>query len=321
VEKNFDAKIIPHISIERCVRCGSVKNGNGWVKNEVISESIDRLLRKNIKITGDVNTEWSFEIYVEDESNYKVLISIVAERDNALAEKRLETKFTIKNTICDICSRIAGDFYASILQVRRNTGFSDKELKVIEGILDKLSTSDGSNMSFVAKRETVRNGYDYYLGSISMGKKASRNIRNTFGGDIKVSSSISGRSDGKDTYRITYCVKLHPFRKDDFIYIDNRVGIISSMSGNIIKVKFLDDGKEKRYDHSTLRESRYLGSDEMVCNGVVISQDRNEAQVLDISTNNIFTIIKPFDITYPKDIKLIKTEYGNFILDSVISEI
>ncbi len=69
----------------------------------------------------------------------------------------------------------------------------------------------------VSKVEDVKNGVDYYLADVNQAKALGRLLQTRFGGDFKMTSSIYGRKDGKEIYRVTILFREAPFRKKDTV--------------------------------------------------------------------------------------------------------
>jgi nonsense-mediated mRNA decay protein 3 len=71
----------------------------------------------------------------------------------------------------------------------------------------------------VAKKDKVKNGYDYQLADNRFTQSLGKKLQQTAGGELAVTSSLFSQKDGKDIYRVTVLFRQAGFKKgDDVIY-------------------------------------------------------------------------------------------------------
>ncbi len=86
----------------------------------------------------------------------------------------------------------------------------------------------------IAKREKVRNGYDYYVADSNFTKSLGKKLQQQFGGELLITSSLHTKKKGKDIYRITVMFRPTLFRKGEIVaYKGSRYKVVQ-MSKDIL---------------------------------------------------------------------------------------
>lgn len=131
-------------------------------------------------------------------------------------------KVGISLTLCDDCSRRKGGYYEAVLQLRVDGEGLDEDVTAeLERIMHDLQVKD--SRAFVSDFKTVKKGVDIYVGSMGAARKAAKALADKFGGEIKESPKLVGRSrDGKDLYRVSISLRLSKFKRDDILLRGNR---------------------------------------------------------------------------------------------------
>jgi len=211
--KDKDPIHIPDIEITVCVKCGKIKYQSKWFNN---FEEVEKVISKNIKvkdfkqpkITTHLNLNWNSGIYSAD-------ISIDAIINDKLKRINKNKTVHIKKDTCLICSRIAGNYYTSILQIR----FNDKKLqKLIEEkikieinkIIDSLNsrTNKVSATLHIIREKKQSTGFDLYLDNMKLSYNLTQHLMKHISAiSYNTSKTLVGVSkDGLRVYRTTFCV-------------------------------------------------------------------------------------------------------------------
>jgi len=134
-------------------------------------------------------------------------------------------------------------YYEAILQLRNPNkqvvGFVEKEIK--------------KKKQGVAKKEEVKNGYDYYLADQKFARQMGRELRKKFGGIVKTSAKLYSvsRQTGKQIYRLTVLYRKPPFKTGDKIEMRGEQVRIKSVGGKEI-TGILENGKKVKYRYRDL---------------------------------------------------------------------
>lgn len=119
----------------------------------------------------------------------------------SLEELNKEGFYKVKKTICPNCSRKFGGYYEAILQLR---GLSTEVIDFTENRLENISKND--RKAFY-KIESVKNGFDIYIGSKSAAKKVSELVKRNFNLKIIKSYKLVTRREGRDVHRTVISLK------------------------------------------------------------------------------------------------------------------
>ena len=108
----------------------------------------------------------------------------------------------------------------------------------------------------ISKVKEMKNGLDYYLTDNNQAKALGRSLQERFGGDFKMTSSLFGRKDGKEIYRVTILFREAPFRKGDLVEYQGESYNVKMMgrdimlqnkkTGEKVHVKYKEMGQIKK---------------------------------------------------------------------------
>ena len=101
------------------------------------------------------------------------------------------------------------NYYQGILQLR------DVNDEVLAFVYDRM---DKRPDAVVTKTVKHQNGIDLYITSQKFIRIIGKNLKDSFGGELKLSSKLHTRSrQGKDLYRVNALFRLSRFRKGDIV--------------------------------------------------------------------------------------------------------
>jgi nonsense-mediated mRNA decay protein 3 len=125
-------------------------------------------------------------------------------------------KVEVALIICDSCAKRQSRYYEAVLQIRGVEQDEEEIKRLTIGYLERLRGRDSG--AFISDFKIVKNGFDIYLGSRSAGRKASHYLAKKYGGMVKESPKLVGKSrDGRDLYRVNISLRLPRFRADDIL--------------------------------------------------------------------------------------------------------
>jgi nonsense-mediated mRNA decay protein 3 len=159
------------IEIEICKRCSAIKSGKFWKKAE-IKEVVKDFVKKECSVD------------VRDGKAYVIMRIPFGEK---LLEVKKEIEIVPKKSICNSCSKLAGGYYESVLQVRN-----------FDKINEILSVAKSEN--FYVKN--VKEGIDLYFLRKSSAERVAKKLKKMFKNiEIKKSFKLATRKNGKNLYR------------------------------------------------------------------------------------------------------------------------
>ncbi|KYK29802.1 hypothetical protein AYK20_00265 [Thermoplasmatales archaeon SG8-52-1] len=306
------------IEIPICSHCSSFKFKNTWFSNH-IGEILRKAIKNNFQISRelenvDINTECSEK---KDGLSCKVFISGSIEDNNIIENHELFVRLI--RTVCDVCSKRFGGYHESIVQIRAdNRKLKNNELNnisiIVESIIEDLQAK-GNRSLFIADIAKEHGGLDFYLSEKSAGLVIAKKIQEKYGGEIKQSSKNIGMKDGKQTYRMTYLIRLPSNEKGNFLKYNNSFFQIISFHGDKIKLIDLSKWTEITMDEKSIQKASKLGGEELIKEMILISQKEDEVQVMDQNNYEIKVIRKPKQINIDsKNVKVVSLEDKLFLI-------
>ena len=209
------------VSLTVCTHCGGYFKGKEQTSIEaVVEESVKKEIRKKygygcgVLIAG-LKTEIG-----EEEGRPRVFLTAKAEVKGLEIEESEEVAVVLKRETCERCSRIAGGYYAGIVQIRAEERIpTNEELALAEDIA-YLSLDEED---FVSKVQMLKEGLDIYVSSMECGRRISRGVVKKLGGGFSESRKLYGRKDGREIYRVSFSVRLPGFKEGEAVALDNHV--------------------------------------------------------------------------------------------------
>jgi nonsense-mediated mRNA decay protein 3 len=216
---------------------------------------------------------------------YKVSLDVEVELDGTSLTLQRQLDVKVKLKACSRCSRRAGNYFEATIQVRgEGAPPSAEELEDIQAHLHRVGDEigRGDRNHFIVRTEEVKGGVDMYVSNINMGRIMARSVIDRWGGTTKTSSTLTGRRDGKDMHRITYLVRLPPFRAGDFVSFDRDVWLLSAVSSRKLHLISLKDHSVRTASPKAVRDGgiQVLAGKDSVKSAVVVSSGGGEVQIL-----------------------------------------
>ena len=135
------------------------------------------------------------------------------------------------------------DYFQGILQLR------DVNEEILSFVHNQIKNRGG-----VAITKTVKfsNGVDYYITSQKFIRILGKKLKESFGGELKISSKLHTRNkQGKDLYRVNVLFRLAKYKKGDIVSVrGDNVRLISI--GKKIFARDLKTGKKIRIRNKDL---------------------------------------------------------------------
>ena len=242
------ARIVPSFSITLCTRCSSFLEKKRWNHYKDLDELIESRLMSLLEVDSNMvveNIELAHKINDEHRRDMNIIINGSVGTEGV--EENLSILVLLKRGVCEKCSRIAGKYYESILQVRGEGFTLDRNTKerIIGIVVDEIDrTAKKDRGSFISDEEEIHSGMDFYLGRIADGRNIAKMLGSRFGSRITESSSLVGRKEGKDVHRVTYLVRIPPYKAGDFVIFKDRTYRVERV--NTKKTVLLDLLVEKK---------------------------------------------------------------------------
>lgn len=294
------------IDVRVCSQCGAVYRGRRWIDvgardyTDVAIEEVSEAIR--VHVDAD-DIAWQIEPEEVGPNTIRMHCSFTGVVRGKPVEERVTIPVKIARQTCTRCGRIAGDYYASTVQIRaaeRRPRREERErAKEIanEVVADMEATGDRN--AFVTDVSETDDGVDVKVSTTKIGKKIANRVVEEFGGTVGDSETlVTEDEDGNEVYRVTYAVRLPPYVPGDVIDLksdEEGPVLVRSARGNLKGVRVRTGERyEASYEEGIAPEARKLGRiEDAEETAVVTVEDDRAIQVLDPETYRATTVSMP----------------------------
>jgi len=326
--EDFDLVDAPdRIEVRVCSQCGAVYEGNRWVDvdaedyTDVAIEQVTEALGVHLKAE---DVRWGVEPEQIDENTIRMHCTFGGIVRDTYREETVTVPVYISRQTCERCGRIAGGYYASIVQVRAEdrTPTAEEEERAVEIAESYIAEREatGDREAFISEITETDDGTDIKISTNQMGGGVAKRIVRELGGNVEeYPTLVTEDGDGNEVYRVTYAVRLPKFTPGDVVNPDDDEGpvLVRSVRGNLKGVR-LTSGEpyEAAFEEGETPDARLIGTaDEAAETTVVAVEDEYAIQVLDPETYESKTISRPSYVDSDADtVSVLKSRAGLHIL-------
>ena len=287
--KDFQMIELPErIEVQICSHCNSKLEEGKWSEEFIPEEEIIyRALERNIKISDEVSNEIiNLEIDQMKGTIASCYVEVVGEVEGTQIEETQETEVKILKTVCPTCSKLQAGYYEAVIQFRADSRDIKKEEyekadEVVERTLIKQSKKD--KLAYCPQIAKLKEGYDYYIGSLKTGRKVAEALKDEFGGTIKESPRLisEDKSTGKGLYRIWISVRIPEFELGDIIRYENKFLQVNDIDKNRVTCTDIKDSKKHSIPLKHMEEIELVKKQEEIETTTIISKSPKTIQILD----------------------------------------
>ncbi|HJJ56256.1 MAG TPA: 60S ribosomal export protein NMD3 [Methanocorpusculum sp.] len=236
-----------------CPTCGSTKVSGIW--SDCTCERDDfaySLINNAVSIIPSVtNIEKKIDISHISNNRSKATITISGLLYNNKVETSENIKIIWSHEQCDRCSRIAGNYYEGIIQLRalnrKPTEFENRYAQHIAYQLEDQLQNSGDRLSFISDIEVKKEGLDIIVGSQTIGQAITHDICNALGRTVTTHPQHFTEKAGVKIYRITYSIRLPRFSRGDIIHRDSKYYQVNRQIKDMLFVIDLSTGKSQNF--------------------------------------------------------------------------
>ena len=327
VEEKEDFLIFPEmVSVTVCKHCLAHKKGKKrWEPPKELEDSMAEEVMSSL-MKGDgveiLKLELGFEPLTKRQ--FRTTISGLFAYHGGEGERDYQLVTAVKYEVCEVCSRKFGNYFEAILQLRRDRKLSEEQIqelaKQVVDFVDKEKEKDWH--SFISKMGEVHGGLDFYLSSSSLAQKLATHLLNHLGGEIKTSSSLVSRREGRNLYRTTHCLRLPPVEDGDVVrwlsphHKKEQIFLVRTVSKRGAKVVELCTHQEEFLDKRHFPELELNGREQVRFDAIVLFSEKDEFRVMDPESYQPTTILKPypsFEVQAGEIVPILKTDFGVFV--------
>ncbi|OLZ42299.1 hypothetical protein A6E15_15580 [Natrinema saccharevitans] len=305
--EDFDFVDAPdRIDVRVCAQCGAVHRGNRWVDvgardyTDIAIEEVSEALGVHVDVE---DVAWQIDPEQVDQNTIRMHSYFTGVVRETPVEEEVTVPVKIARQTCTRCGRIAGDYYASIVQIRAEdrtpaTEEVERAKEIANEIVADMEAT-GDRNAFVTEIGEVDDGLNIKVSTNKIGKKISNKMIEEFGGTVNDAETlVTEDEDGNEVYRVTFAVRLPPYTPGDVIDLADDDGgpvLVRSARGNLKGVRVTTGERyEAGYEEGTSPDARKLGDLEDATEATVVTvEDDNAVQVLDPETFRATTVARP----------------------------
>lgn len=293
------------IDVTVCPHCGSYKYKNTWT-NVILNDVLRRIIKNDFKISKELKKIDINPVCKEKDKGYDCTVYISGEIGNKELTEEHKLKIRLKKTACDVCSKQFGGYHEAIIQIRsdQNRTLSKKELADIQNfVLNMVDSmhSGGKRNLFIADMGVIDGGLDFFISDKQDAYTITKKVQEEYGGKIKKSSSNVGMKDSKQIYRNTYLLRLPKYKTGDYIKVNNNYFKINSIKSNKIKLINLKNWETETATEKKLEDIKIINELLTEKEMIVVSQTKNEIQLMDTETYQTIQVKKPLENKFEKE--------------------
>ncbi|MGC9444210.1 MAG: NMD3-related protein [Candidatus Methanospirareceae archaeon] len=202
-------------SVHVCPHCGGFFKGNERTELEaVVEDAVRRAISKSYGSECPIELVESQIAYDEFARSAQVCLRVKAQIKGLEVVERAEFTVPLRRAICMQCSRIAGGYYAAIVQIRADwrTPTEDELEAAAELAYAALGRED-----FISKQQLLKEGLNLFVSSAECGRRMAKMIVKHQGGNYTESRKLYGRRGGRELYRVTFLVRLPGYSEGDVL--------------------------------------------------------------------------------------------------------
>jgi len=305
--EDFDLIDAPdRVQVTVCGRCGAVHRGNRWVDlgavdyTDVAVDAVSEALSVHINAE---DIEWGVEPEQVDETTIRMHCTFSGVvRDTPLTEQ-LTVPVRISKQVCDRCGRIAGGYFASILQIRAEDRpvrpeEASEAIELVESYVAGRE-ADGDREAFITTVDRSNEaGPNVKLSTNKLGQATANRITDRFGGTVDdYPTLVTEDGDGNEVYRVTFVARLPKYTPGDVVDPEDDDGpvVVTSAHGHLKGTRLLSGERyEASHEDGTTPDVTKLGRvDDAVDTTVVTVEDEHAVQLLDPETYEAKTVSRP----------------------------
>jgi nonsense-mediated mRNA decay protein 3 len=230
---------VEKVEVSVCPHCGCYFKGKDKTSiDAVVEDAVRNAIRKRYGCDSGVVIH---EVVMGAKIVGVVVDAHAAIKGVEIAE-RGDVTVILKRATCERCSKIAGGYYAGIVQIRAEDRIpTDDELVLAE----EIAYASLGEVNFISKEVVLKEGLDLYVSSMECGRRISNEIVRRLGGSYSESQKLYGRKDGKNIYRVSFSVRLPGFKAGDMVQIDDRrISVEEVIEGRGVEGVDIDTGEK-----------------------------------------------------------------------------
>ncbi len=227
----------------------------------------------------------------------------------------------IKKVACERCSRMAGKYFQSTVQLRRSAdrAITAREIEEAKKTARDMADSayrGGDQLSFIQEMKEVKGGLDIILGSTQLGRRMAKAFVERFGGGLLETAKLVGKKDNRDVYRSTLLVRFPRLKRGDIVSFRGALFVVSGFDGKTTLITALWEGRRSSMSQESSETAEVLGNKADALSATVISVDDDVLEIMDPETFRSALAARPkgLQVQPGEEVMVVRTGDGFIIL-------
>jgi nonsense-mediated mRNA decay protein 3 len=234
------------LNLTTCTQCGSVQEKGRWFDHNLsVEEQAVQTIMEHVEVSESVeNIHITPELVNTRGSILEFILTVTGKVLETELSQEYQVNVVVNKNVCNECSKYASGYYEAVIQLRSNQRvLSQDEIsaadEIVKNRIKKLSIRN--RMAYISQRAEIKEGVDYYIGSLKAARKITESMKNILGGVINESPRLMGhdKSASRDLYRVWILLRLPNFLKEDFVEYNNSIAWIINYDGRKIYLEKL----------------------------------------------------------------------------------
>jgi len=293
------------IEVLVCSGCGAVRRGESWRDvgaRDYTDVAVDEVAEAlGVHVEAD-DVEWGVEPEQVDANTVRMHCRFSGVVRGTLRSTAVTVPVKISRGTCDRCGRIAGGYYAGVVQVRADgrdlTAAERAEaLDVAEShVADQEAAGDRE--AFITEVKETDDGPNIKLSSNRLAQNVATEITESLGGSFEsYPTLVTEDGDGNEVYRVTFAVRLPRYAVGEVIDPEDGEGpvLVTGVSDRLQGVRLATGTRyTSPFDAGDAPDATRLGTRADATETTVVNvEDEHAIQVLDPETYAAKTVPNP----------------------------
>jgi nonsense-mediated mRNA decay protein 3 len=208
------ATVPPRVVVTICPTCGARRVGQRWEGVGSSSALTAKDLTPHVQVPPEVGlrrVDWEEVASTPTVRQYHGAAHVGFRGVQRIVGLSLSVR--IDHRTCPDCSRRSGRYFTATLQLR---GPAEGPAEKPAPLRERLETQWGRLLAearpdwrqAVSWLEPLPEGIDCFLTDTLAARGIARLAKQRFGASVKESATLFGRKDGRDVYRVTFCLRF-----------------------------------------------------------------------------------------------------------------
>jgi nonsense-mediated mRNA decay protein 3 len=318
-KKHVRASLPEFVDVTLCAHCSALQVEDRWEEVGSVKEAVEQSVTRAVVVPKDVSVDDLQVLLTEkDERTFETRVEMSLRSQGHVFGRIVSTTVRLKRGACKECSKQKGSYFEAILQLRGDERVlnRDNEDEVRQQVLDRVDAMRADSREvFVSKVERVRGGLDFYFSTAPAARIVARELQDQRCAEYKESTSLWGRREGREVFRVTFLVRFPSFGPGDIITFRSKDWYVKSMSKGLVRCIDLASGDEQQVRLREMEECIVSCAAADIRSAVVLMESDSEVQVLDPVSMSPIDLRKPRGFSREgEQVRIVKTNIGTYAL-------